>query len=83
MLETDIEQRIQQAFPDAQIIVTGDGHHFTATVVTDTFHDMSLVKRQQSVYACVSDPIRRGEIHALTIKAHTLPEYAAQQKETS
>jgi acid stress-induced BolA-like protein IbaG/YrbA len=41
---------------------------------------LSLVKKQQKVYATLGDKITSGEVHALTIKTYTSDEWAKAQK---
>ncbi|MBT7443286.1 MAG: BolA family transcriptional regulator [Methylococcales bacterium] len=80
-MENDaVKALIEQAFPGDTVTVTGDGSHFDAIVVSNTFEGMSAVKRQQAVYASVTDQITSGELHAFGIKAHTPDEWAKAQK---
>lgn len=66
-----IEQRIKEAMTDAEVILDGEGCSYKVTVVSDMFEGLSLVKKQQAVYATVNDLIESGELHALTIKTFT------------
>ena len=75
-MQTDtIKQQIQQAFPDAQIMLDGDGSHFTATIVSDLFLGQSRIKRQQMVYEAVKADLLSGALHALSLKTLTQEEY--------
>lgn len=76
----DVQAMIQQGLPDCEVKVTGDGSHFEATVIGEMFADMSLVKKQQAVYATLGDKITNGEVHALTIKTFTAEEWEKAQK---
>jgi len=76
----DVQKMIAAGLPDCEVTVTGDGSHFDATVVGDMFDGMSMVKKQQTVYATLGDKITNGEVHALTIKTFTAEEYAKAQK---
>ncbi|MGK0434903.1 MAG: stress-induced morphogen, partial [Planctomycetota bacterium] len=54
MLAKDIETLIRETFPDANITITdlaGDGNHFSAEVVDESFRDLSRVQQQRAVYA--------------------------------
>lgn len=73
-----INALIKQHIPDADVSADGDGSHFQATIISDVFEGMSRVKRQQHVYGAVMAEITDGSIHALTIRAYTAAEWAAQ-----
>jgi len=75
MTDNEIQSLIQEQLSDADVHVEGDGYHFVARVVSPAFDSLSTVKRQQAVYACVSDKIASGEIHALTVKAFSPDEW--------
>lgn len=75
----DLTERLQTHFPDAQIDVHGDGVHFEASLIDPQFEGVSLVARQQKVYACVQDEIASGQLHALSLKTYTPAEWAAKQ----
>jgi len=75
-----VKQLIAAGLPDCEITVTGDGSHFDATVIGDVFAGLSLVKKQQLVYATVNDRITSGELHALTIKTFTPEEWEKASK---
>jgi len=76
----DVQKMIQAGLPDCEVKVDGDGSHFDAVVIGEMFADMSLVKKQQAVYATLGDKITNGEVHALTIKTFTPDEWAKAQK---
>lgn len=75
-----VKALIEAGMPDCDVTVTGDGSHFDATVVGGVFDGLTAVKKQQLVYATVSDKITSGEVHALTIKTYTPDEWATAQK---
>ena len=52
---------------------TGGGH-YTLTIVSEQFDSLSLLKRHRLVYGAVGT-LMKAEIHALSIKAFTPPEY--------
>lgn len=76
----DVQKMIQAGLPDCEVKVEGDGSHFEAVVIGEIFDGMSMVKKQQAVYATLGDKITSGEVHALTIKTFTSDEYAKAQK---
>lgn len=54
--------------------VEGDGHHFSAVIVSHAFAGKRPVQRHQIVYAALGDRMRE-EIHALSMKTLTPEEY--------
>jgi acid stress-induced BolA-like protein IbaG/YrbA len=78
-LETEaVAQRIRAGLPGAEVQVTGDGEHFEAIVVSDAFEGLSLIKRERLVMETVREQVAGGELHALSIKARTPAQQAAQ-----
>lgn len=65
-----IEKLIRESFPDAVIEVrdlAGDGNHYAATVVDESFRGLSRVAQQRMVYAALDGKMDgpNGELHAL------------------
>lgn len=56
--------------------VEGDGRHFDAIIVSDTFEGKRPVARHQIVYGVLGERMKE-EIHALSIKALTPAEWQA------
>lgn len=76
-----IQALIQQGIADATVIVEGDdGRHFQATVISEQFAGLSLVKKQQAVYATINPQIASGEIHAISMQTFTPAEWEKKQK---
>lgn len=69
-----IQALISDKMADAQVTVTGAEGKFEATVISDDFEGLMIIKRHKMVYACVNDQIASGELHALTIHAKTKAE---------
>lgn len=81
MTPEQVEQLIRAGLQDIEELrVTGDGSHFHAVIVTRAFEGQSPVKRQQMVYATVSEQIASGELHALAMDTYT-PEQWAQVRD--
>jgi acid stress-induced BolA-like protein IbaG/YrbA len=76
---SEIKSIIEAGIPDSEAIVTADGSKYTATVISDEFDGMTMIKEQKMVYALLNEHIQSGAIHALTIKAYTRAEWAEQQ----
>ncbi|MPT47407.1 MAG: BolA family transcriptional regulator [Sphingobium sp.] len=69
MAADDIAGMIQAAIPDAQIEIkdlAGDGNHYAAKVVSESFRGMSRVKQHQTVYAALGGRMG-GVLHALQL----------------
>jgi acid stress-induced BolA-like protein IbaG/YrbA len=74
MTVDEIKQRLLSGFENADITIDGDGCNCSAMIVSDEFEGVSLLNRQKKVLALVSDEIKSGELHALSIKARTKSE---------
>jgi stress-induced morphogen len=75
MARSDIEAMIRAALPDAQVTIedlAGDGDHYAASVVSESFRGMSRVKQHQVVYAALRGRMG-GELHALALQT-SVPE---------
>ncbi len=68
-----IQALVELGIPEAQVEVrdmTGTQDHFELKVVSTAFEGKNLVARHRMIYAAIG-PAVGGEIHALTIQAHT------------
>mgnify|MGYP002777770078 len=68
----DIEALIRAAFPRARVTVTdlaGDGNHWAAEVVDESFRGRNRVEQQRAVYAALRGKMDgpNGELHALAL----------------
>jgi len=68
-MQKEITRRVRDAIADATVSVAVDGNRAMIDVVSPVFSDLSRVKKQQLVYACIEDLIASGDLHAVTIKA--------------
>ncbi len=65
-----IERLIRQGIPDAQVQITdlrGDGEHYSAYIVAESFRGKSRVQQHQMVYATLQGKMGT-ELHALAIQ---------------
>lgn len=67
----EIHALLTAHFEGADIDVSEQGGHYTVTVVSAQMEGLSPVKRQQAVYAPLSDIIADGRVHAVNIRAMT------------
>ena len=68
----DIEALIRESFPAAQITITdlaGDGNHWAAEVIDESFRGMNRVQQQRAVYAALKGRMDgpNGALHALAL----------------
>ena len=68
----DIEALIRADFPKAEITITdlaGDGNHWAAEVIDESFRGMNRVQQQRAVYASLKGKMdgKNGELHALAL----------------
>ena len=70
MAAGEIEALIREALPDALVTVedlAGDGDHYAASVVAESFRGLSRVRQHQIVYAALRGRVG-GELHALALQ---------------
>jgi stress-induced morphogen len=69
MAAAEIEAMIKAALPDALVEITdlaGDGDHYAARVVSESFRGMPRVRQHQSVYDALGGRMG-GVLHALQL----------------
>lgn len=70
MQQQDLEKRLRDAFPDAEITVqdlAGDGDHYRARIVSSAFAGLNRVKQHQLVNRALAD-VLGGTLHALALE---------------
>ena len=70
MAANDIEQLIKARIPDADVTIrdlAGDGDHYAATVISDSFRGTSRVQQHQIVYQSLKGQMG-GVLHALALQ---------------
>lgn len=71
----DIEKMIRDAIPDAVVTIrdlAGDGDHYAAEVVAESFRGKSRVQQHQMVYDALKGNMG-GALHALALQT-SVPE---------
>lgn len=66
---TEIETLIRTGIPGAEVAITdlaGDGDHYAARVVSESFRGLPRVRQHQAVYAALGGRMG-GELHALQL----------------
>lgn len=68
----EIESLLRSSFPAAKITITdlaGDGNHYAAEVIDESFRGKNRVEQQRLVYAALKGKMEgsQGELHALAL----------------
>ncbi|WP_315919663.1 BolA family transcriptional regulator [Mesorhizobium sp. SP-1A] len=66
----DIERMIKEGIPDAKVTIrdlAGDGEHYAAEVVAESFRGKSRVQQHQMVYEALKGNMG-GVLHALALQ---------------
>jgi len=69
MAASEIEAMIKAALPDAQVEITdlaGDGDHYSAKVVSESFRGLTRINQQRLVYDALGGRMG-GVLHALQL----------------
>src|ERR1039458_1845140 len=73
MAANDIERLIRARIPDANVTIrdlAGDGDHYAATVIAESFRGKSRVQQHQIVYEALKGEMG-GKLHALALQTGT------------
>lgn len=66
----EIAQLIKRRIPDAEVTIrdlAGDGDHYAATVIAESFRGKSRVQQHQAVYEALKTEMG-GALHALALQ---------------
>lgn len=68
----ELENLLKEGFPNAKITITdlaGDGNHYAAEVIDESFRGLNRVQQQRTVYAALKGKMdgSHGELHALAL----------------
>jgi stress-induced morphogen len=69
----EIERLIKASIPDAKVEIrdlAGDGDHYAATVISESFRGKSRVQQHQIVYQALKGEMG-GKLHALALQTGT------------
>jgi stress-induced morphogen len=70
---SEIERLIKLGVPDAEVTIrdlAGDGDHYAATVLAESFRGKSRVQQHQIVYEALKAEMG-GKLHALALQTGT------------
>jgi stress-induced morphogen len=65
-----LEAELRAAFPRAEIVIedlAGDGDHYRARIVDESFRGLSRVRQHQKVYTALGGKVG-GVLHALALE---------------
>ena len=65
-----LEAELRAAFPRAEIVIedlAGDGDHYKARIVDESFRGLPRVRQHQKVYAALGGKVG-GALHALALE---------------
>ena len=69
---SELENLLKEAFPAGKVTITdlaGDGNHYAAEVIDESFRGKNRVQQQRAVYAALKGKMdgSHGELHALAL----------------
>ena len=74
---TIVKGLLESHLPDCEFQVQGEGNHYDIEAIGSVFDGLRPVKKQQLVYAALSDSIADGSIHAVNIRTYSPSEWQA------
>ena len=70
-----VKALLQNHLDGCEFHVQGEGNHYEITAIGGVFEGLRPVKKQQLVYAALSEQIADGSIHAVHIRTFTPQEW--------
>lgn len=80
MQSEQIKALIEASIPESQAEVGVQGSHINLVVVSPAFAGLSIVKKQQLVYAALASLFADGSLHAVDFMKTFTPEEWQQQQ---
>ncbi|MGQ8365269.1 BolA family protein [Glaciecola sp. 1036] len=71
MTNEEVADLVKSSLELFDVKVKSEGTHYQIIAIDDRFESMTRVKKQQMIYAPLSDKIADGTIHAISIKTFT------------
>ena len=75
-----VHEILSNNIENAEIHIEGDGYKYQAIIISDIFNGKNTLQRHKIIYALLKEPIAAGQLHALTLKTHTVEEWKQQSK---
>lgn len=79
MQAAEIKRLIEGGIPGTEAIIKGEGDHFEAIVISESFVGQSTVKQHQLVYGTLGN-LMQAEIHALALHTYTPEQWKKQPR---
>lgn len=76
----EVESLIAKDYPDAQVMIEGQGCDLTITVISRKFDGLAMVKQHQGVMSTLTGPLASGRLHAVTLNTFTPGQWQAGQE---
>lgn len=76
-----VKALLQNHMPECELHVQGEGSRYDIAAIGDVFDGLRPVKRQQLVYAALTEQIADGSIHAVNIRTFTPAEWQARAQD--
>ncbi|MEM9256017.1 MAG: BolA/IbaG family iron-sulfur metabolism protein [Pseudomonadota bacterium] len=70
-----VKALLESHLEDCRFNVQGEGSHYDIEAIGGVFEGLRAVKKQQLVYAALSEHIADGSIHAVNIRTFTPAEW--------
>jgi len=67
----EVQKKIELGIEESKVTMEGDGCNCSAVVISPIFEGFVSLTRQRAVLSIVSDEIKNGELHALSVKTFT------------
>ena len=74
----DIKIWIEQGLENSQVLIDGDGQHFSAVIVCPDFSGKSRIQQHQMVYQALGERMK-SQIHALSMRTLTPDQWAKER----
>ena len=72
----EIRTLIESGLDCTHVEVSGDGRHFDAVVVSETFAGKPAIRRHRLVYATLGERFADDVLHALSLRTYTPEQWA-------
>ncbi|MGR8980082.1 MAG: Grx4 family monothiol glutaredoxin [Gammaproteobacteria bacterium] len=80
---SEVESLIAGVYPNAEILIEGQGCDLIITVVSEQFAGLPMIRQHQSVMSALREPLASGRLHAVTLKTFTPGQWRAQPSAAS
>ncbi|NKC16162.1 MAG: BolA/IbaG family iron-sulfur metabolism protein [Gammaproteobacteria bacterium] len=77
MQAEEIKQLIEAGLPGSWAEVDGDGRHWNAVVVSESFAGKSMLAQHRQVYGALGDSFDTEAVHALSLRTFTPEQWKA------